>query len=395
MSSRTRRIVIWITAPVIVFAIVGGFLAKVMAGDDAYPALKIFGDVEALITSNYVEKVDVDKVMTGAMHGLADSLDPDSAFLSPDQVKLVETSAPLPAGDVGIDLTRQGYLRIIAVRDGSPAARAGLMTGDFVRVIGDKPTREMSVFAGMRQLRGAVGSKISLTIIRDSPNDPHVVELTREAIPSADVSGRIASPGVGYLRIAAITAKTADQAKAEAATLAKGGATSLVIDVRRTSGGSLDGGIALARLFVPKGTLTIRETKGANREQTDKETIEAKAGDGSITMPAVVLVNLGTSSAAEVFASALAGNNRAELIGEHTIGRAAQQRLIKLPDGSGLWLTVTRYLMPDGKPLHEHGVEPTVAVDEPEVKFGQTAPPGDPILDKALEEIATKKKTAA
>jgi carboxyl-terminal processing protease len=386
MSSRTRRFVIWITAPVIAFAIVGGLLSKAIASDETYPVLKIFGDVSQLITSNYVEKVDVDKVMTGAMHGLADSLDPDSAFLSADQVKLVETDAPLPAGDVGIDLTRQGYLRIIAVRDGSPAAKAGLMTGDYVRIIGDKPTRDMSVFAGMRQLRGAVGSKLSLTIIRDSPNDPHVVELTREAIPTTDVTSRIAAPGIGYLRIAAITARTTAQAKNEVATLTKNGATSLIIDVRRTSGGSLDSGISLARLFVQKGTLAARETKGV-----DKETIEAKSGDGAITLPAVLLVNVGTSSAAELFASALAGNQRADLIGEHTIGRAAQQRLIKLPDGTGLWLTTTRYLMPDGKPLHEHGLEPKVAVDEPEVKFGQTAPPGDPILDKAIEQLSLKK----
>ena len=118
------------------------------------------------------------------MHGLADSLDPDSAYLPPDQVKQIEANAALPAGDVGIDLTRQGYLRVIAARDGSPAAKAGLMTGDYVRAIDDKPTREMSVFEGMRALRGAPGSKVSLTIIRDSANDPHVVELTREAVPT-------------------------------------------------------------------------------------------------------------------------------------------------------------------------------------------------------------------
>ncbi|HEX4347100.1 MAG TPA: S41 family peptidase [Vicinamibacterales bacterium] len=390
MSLRTRRIVLLVTAPVIAFALVGGVLTHVLAADDPYPSLKIFSDVESLISSNYVEKVDIDKVMTGAMHGLADSLDPDSAFLTPDQVKLVDANAPMAAGDVGIDLTRQGYLRIIAVRDGSPAARAGLMTGDFVRIIGDTPTRDMSVFAGMRQLRGAIGSKVSLTIIRDSPNDPHVVELTREATPANDVSGRMVGTGVGYVRIAAIGAKTADQVKAEIGTLSKTGATSLILDVRRTSGGLLDGGLALARLFVPKGTLAFRESKGANK-QTDKEAIDAVPGDGTITMPAVVLLDLGTSSAAELFASAMAGNQRADLIGEHTIGRAARQKLIKLPDGSGLWLTTTRYLMPDGKPLHEHGLEPSVAVDEPEVKFGQTAPAGDPILDKALEQLSTKK----
>jgi carboxyl-terminal processing protease len=358
----------------------------VTAREDTYQHLKIFDDVVGLITSNYVEKVDIDKVMTGAMHGLADSLDPDSAYLSPDEVKLIEASAPLAAGDVGIDLTRQGYLRIIAARDGSAAARAGLMTGDYIRAIGDKPTRDMSVFEGMRALRGAPGSKVTVTVIRDSPNDPHVVELTREATVGADVTSRIAAPGVGYVRVAAIGPKTADQTKAEIAALAKSGATSLIIDVRRTSGGSLDGGIALARLFVGKGTLAMRETKG-----TDRESIDARSGDGAITTPAIVLVDVGTSGGAEIFASALAGNERAELIGGHTIGRAAQQRLIKLPDGSGLWLTVTRYLTPTGDPLHERGIEPTVAVDEPEVKFGQMPPTTDPIMEKALERLAQKK----
>ena len=390
MSSKSRRILLWITVPVIAFAIIGGFLSKVMAVEDTpYPNLKIFNDVVGLITGNYVEKVDIDKVMAGAMHGLADSLDPDSAYLPPDQVKLIEANTPLPAGDVGIDLTRQGYLRIIAARDGSAAAKAGLMTGDYVRAIGDKPTRDMSVFEGMRALRGAPGSKISLTIIRESTNDPHIVELTREAVPTgpgADVTGKITAPGIGYLRIASIGAKTADQAKTEIATLTRNGATSLIVDVRRTSGGSLDGGIALARLFVGKGTLAMRETKG-----TDRETIDARAGDGAVTTPAVVLVDVGTSSGAELFASALAGNKRADLIGEHTIGRAAQQRLIKLPDGSGLWLTVTKYLTPAGTPLHERGIEPTIAVDEPEVKFGQTPPLTDPVMEKALARLTQKK----
>src|SRR3954463_10744916 len=213
MSSNTRRLVLWISAPVIVFAIVGGFLSKVTAREDTYQHLRIFDDVVGLISGNYVEKGDIDKVMVGAMHGLADGLDPASAYLAPDQVKQVESAAAPGAGDVGIDLTRQYYLRIIAARDGSPAARAGLRTGDYVRAIGDTPTREMSVFEGMRRLRGAPGSKVSLTIIRGSAADPHVIELTREAIPVSEVSGKIVAPTVGYLRIAAIGPRTVDQAK--------------------------------------------------------------------------------------------------------------------------------------------------------------------------------------
>jgi carboxyl-terminal processing protease len=287
---------------------------------------------------------------------------------------------------VGIDLTRQYYLRVIAARDGSPAAKAGLRTGDYVRAIGGTPTREMSVFEGMRKLRGALGSKVKLTVIRGSTADPHDVELTREAMSITDVTSRIAAPGVGYLRIAAVGPRTAEQTKAQIADLVKIGSSRLIVDLRRTSGGSLDGGLALARLFVATGTLTTRETRGVQ-----PETITAGPGDGSVVLPTALLVDTGTSGGAELFASALAGNKRADLIGEHTLGRAAQQKLVKLPDGSGLWLTTTRFLTPAGTPLHEKGLDPTVAIDEPDVEFGQPAPAADPILDKALEQLTLKK----
>jgi len=386
MTSRTRIIVLSITAPVIAFAIVGGLLGKVMAREDTYQHLKIFDDVVSLITSNYVEEVNVDKVMRGAMHGLADGLDPDSAYLTPDEVKQVETGAPLPIGDVGIDLTRQYYLRVIAARDNSPAAKAGLRTGDYLRAINDTPTREMSVWEGVRALRGAPGSKVALTIIRGNAADPHIIELTREAPPAVEVTGRIAAPGVGYVRIVTLGPKAAAQLKTQVAQLASAGATKLIVDVRRTSGGVLDDGMAVARLFVGKGTLAMREAKGGQRE-----TIAAASGDGSITLPTILLIDTGTSAAAELFASALNGNQRAELIGGRTIGRAGLQKLIKLPDGSGLWLTTTRYLTPSGTPLHEKGLEPAVAVDEPDVEFGQPAPTTDAILDKALERFSAKK----
>ena len=386
MSRSTRRIVLWISSPVIAFAIIGGVLSKATAREDTYPQLRIFADVVDKITGDYVDKVNIDKVMNGAMHGLADSLDPDSAYLNADQVKQIESNAPVPTGDVGLDLTRQYYLRVIATRDGSPADKAGLRTGDYVRIIGDMPTREMSVYEGMRRLRGAPGTKVKLTIIRGSTSDPHVVELTREAVATNDVTSKVAAPGVGYVRIAAIGPRTAEQTKARISDLVKGGASKLIIDVRRASGGPLEGGIALAKLFVPSGTLTVKEARGA-----EKETIAAGSGDGSVSLPTTLLIDSGTSGAAELFASALVGNKRADLIGEHTIGRAAQQKLVRLPDGSGLWLTTTRFLTPAGQPLHEKGLEPTVAVDEPDVEFGQPAPTTDPILDKALERLGQKK----
>jgi carboxyl-terminal processing protease len=216
-----------------------------------------------------------------------------------------------------------------------------------------------------------------------------VVKLTREARSGADVSGRIAAPGVGYVRVAAVGPKTADLAKAKIAELSAGGATSLIVDVRRTSGGDADGAVALARLFVPQGTLMTRESRGAAREP-----ITARAGDGAISLPTTLLMDAGTSGAAELFAAALSGNRRAELVGEHTPGRAGQQTLVKLPDGTGLWLTTARYLTPAGTPLHGQGLAPTVPVEQPRAEFGQPAPTADPILEKALELAATAKRAA-
>jgi carboxyl-terminal processing protease len=388
MTSRTRRIVLWLSAPVVVFAVLGGFLSKATAREETYQHLKVYEEVVQLISNQYVEKVDGDKVMLGALTGLADSLDPDSAFLSSDQVKQIEANAPVPTGDVGLDLTRQYYLRVIAARDGSSAAKAGLRTGDYIRSIGDVATRNMSVFEGMRLLRGAPGTKVKVTVMRGGAAEPHVIELAREATPAADVNGRMESGSVGYLRVASIGAKTADAVKSQAGDLVKNGASTIVVDVRRTSGGSPENGLALARVFVGQGTLAMREARGSARE-----TIPARTSDGAISQPVIILIDNGTSGAAELFAAALSGNKRAELIGERTIGRAAEQRLIKLPDGTGLWLTTTRYLMPDGSALHEKGLEPAVPVAEPEVDFGQTPPPGDPILEKALER-ATQKKAA-
>jgi carboxyl-terminal processing protease len=385
MSPRTRLVVLWISAPVVAFVLIGGILGTVVARESTYQHLKIFDDVVGLITSNYVEPVKLEKVMRGAMHGLAGGLDADSAYLAPQDVKQAESGAPLPPGSVGLDLTRQYYLRVVAARDGSPAARAGLRTGDYIRAIDDRPTREMSVWEGMRALHGAPGTTVTLTVIRGSAADPHVVELTRETFLPSDVRGRMAAAGVGYIRVAAIGPKTADQVKTEVAKLSQAGATRLIVDVRRTAGGVLADGIAVARLFVGTGVLAVREARGAERQ-----TIRAVAGDGSVTLPTVVLIDTGTSGAAELFASALSGNKRADLIGERTIGRVALQKLIKLPDGSGLWLSTTRYLATDGAALHEKGLEPDVTVNDPDVEFGQPPPPTDPALEKAIERLVQK-----
>ncbi len=390
MTTRSRLIVLLVSTPLILLVVVGGVLSRTMTRQDSYAHLRVFDDVVTLIMNNYVEAVDPDRIMHGAMRGLAEGLDADSAWLTQDEVAAMTKRSAEPKGSIGVELTRQYYLRVIAARDGSAAAKAGLRTGDFIRAIDAKPTREMSVWTGTRLLRGAPGSKVTLTIIRGNAAEPHEVTLVREEEAAPAVTGRIVKPGVGLIRIAAFTDRTAAEVKQEAATLRKDGAAALIVDVRGTAEGAPALGVASARLFVPDGVLATRESRSEPKQDES-----ATAGDGSITLPVTVLVTNGTSQAAEVFAAALSGRKRASLVGEHTVGRAATQELVRLPDGSGLWLSTSKYLTPAGVAIHEKGLAPDVEVAEPDVEFGATPPTADPILDKALERLAEPAKAAA
>jgi carboxyl-terminal processing protease len=386
MTPRTRLVAILISAPIIAFAVIGGFLGNVMArADDTYAHLRVFQDVVSLIMSNYVEQPDIDSVMRGAMRGLAEGLDTDSAFLSQPQVRQAESGDQLPPADVGIELTHQYYLRVVSARDDSAAAKAGVRPGDFVRLIESRPTRDMSAFEGQRLLHGPAGSKVKLTIIRGSAADPHVIELTREVPPSTEVRGRMLSDGIGYVRVVSFGGRATDQLRAQVASLTKTGATRLIIDVRNVAKGALSEGIAAARLFVPSGTLAIRESRPAGQEK-----IAAGRGDGTVTLPVTLLVDSGTSGPAEIFVAALAGNKRAELIGERTVGRVGTQELVKLPDGTGLWITSARYLTPAGTAIQSRGIDPDVVVDQQDGDFGSPPPP-DVILQRAVERLAVKK----
>ena len=389
MTKKTRLSVILLSTPVLAFVLVGGLMGKTsVAGDQEYQHLRVFQEVVGLVMSNYVEDVKVDKIMEGAMRGLADGLDPDSAYLTPTQARALETGETLPEGDVGLELTRQYYLRVIAPRDGSPAARAGLQTGDYVRAIDGRPTRDMSVFEGSRLLRGAAGSKVVLTVIRGNAAEPREVPLVREKTSGAAVTSRMIGSDVGYVRVASFREGAAEDLKRHAADLAKGGAKSLIIDLRRTAEGAIEHGHTAARAFIKNGTLGIR----AGRDSaTGREPIAAKPGDGSIELPVTLLVTTGTAGAAELFAAALDGNSRAQIVGERTLGRAGVQKLVKLPENRALWLTYARYLTPAGDPIHGKGLQPDVPVDEPDVEFGASAPTTDPILDAALEKSRATK----
>jgi carboxyl-terminal processing protease len=385
MTSRTRLWVIAISTPVIAFAIIGGYLGQAMTRDDTYQHLRVFEDVVSLVINNYVEEVDVKKAMRGAMNGLADNLDPDSAYLPGNMATAYESNTANGPADIGVELSRQYYLRVISVRDGSPAAKAGIRPGDFVRAIDKRSTKDISIYEGDRLLHGAPGSKVALLIIRGNAADPHEVDLVRDRGTVPALTSKMADATAGYIHIVEFTKQSPQQVKQAIDALAKTGATRYVVDLRGATRGDLDDGLATARLFVKSGTLTIRETK------MNKETVSAQAGDGAVAAPLVLLVDDSTARAAEVFAAAIDGNKRAEMIGSRTVGSAARQRLVKLPDGSAMLLSYLRYLGPDGSSIHEKGLQPEVQVDEPDVDFGQPAPTTDATLQKALEYFAQKK----
>jgi carboxyl-terminal processing protease len=240
---------------------------------------------------------------------------------------------------------------------------------------------------------------VTLLVIRGSAVDPHELTVTRERLTSPELTSRMANPSTGYIRLVEFTQNSPARLKQTVDALAKTGASRYVIDLRGTARGDLDRGLEAARLFVRNATLGVKLSRDPlaradAKDKTRKESIAAQAVDGAVTAPVVVLIDSGTSGAAEVFAAALDGNNRAELVGERTIGRAARQQLVKLPDGSGLLLTNIRYLSPTSAAIHEKGLTPDVHVAEPDVDFGADPPAVDAALEKAIERLTAVKQAA-
>ena len=386
MSTRTRLIVFFASIPVIAFTLIGGYLGRVSAGEDIYRHLRIFEDVVSLISNNYVEEVDLDDVMHGALRGLTEGLDADSAYLSQEDVDRLESGRPLPEGGVGLTVTRRYYVQVVAAHDESPAADAGILPGDFLRAIDGEPTRLMSAIEGERRLRGEPGSTVTLSLIRGSTQEPFDIDLVRTRVGPVAVAGRVLNEadGIGYIRIPGFGDDVVAQISDMVASLTERGASHLIIDVRNAARGTYRAAVDAARLFVDDGTLVIREEQGGNQTP-----LKATAGGDAISTPATVLVNFGSSGPAELFAAALSERDRATTIGQRTAGRAGLQKLVRLPDGTGLWLSYARYLRASGDPIHLYGVEPAVPVEARTPELGEPLPTNDPILERALQEIET------
>ena len=409
---RTRFVVLVASIPLVVFTLVGGFLGREAAGENPYRHLRILEDVVSLISNNYVEDVDLGEVMDGALRGLTEGLDADSAYLSAEDADRIESGRPLPKGGIGVEVRRRYYLQVVAPLDGSPAARAGVLPGDFIRAIDGAPTRFMSNIEGQRLLRGEPGSTVTISLIRGSTQEPYDIELVRKELVQPAVTHRIVADGTGYVRAASLSPGTAGAiANAVAQLVHNEEASHVVLDLRNNAHGNHREALAAACLFVADGTLAIRQEHQDQRTPVvsrpcgaavtdsldDIDSVLARrppAGDleasvgGFFDTPVVLLTNFGTAGPAELFVAALAGRDRAETVGQRTAGRASEQKLVRLPDGTGLWLSWARYLTPEGEPIDRVGVVPDVAVDVALPELGEPLPEDDPILERALDHIA-------
>ncbi len=389
MTARSRLLVAFLSTGIMGYVAVGSLLGRVF-GDTSYGQLALFNEVIRIVLDAYVEPVNLDRAMAGADQGLLEALDGDSAYLDADDFKAYQQPVKENEAEVGLALTRRfSFLMVVTARPGSPAAKAGLKAGDIIKTIDGHHSRPLSVPVGERMLRGAPGSIVKVQVIR-AGNESVEYSLVRERLTPTAPRGKMLEDGVGYLKVADLAPKAADEARAQLDTLKRSGARRLVLDLRGTGYGVPTESVKLAEMFL-KGGVVAKVTGRKVAEQV----LTADAGRSAWDLPMAVLVDTGTAGSGEIVAAALLDAGRAPLVGEHTFGRAPVQKTVPLGDG-GLVLTVAKYVSPKGTAIHGKGIEPTVSVETPlDAASEGTAPAGDPILDKALEVLKTEAKKAA
>jgi len=384
---RAKHLILGFSIPFVLYAILGGFLGRALARDSAYRYLSVFQDVVTHVMNFYVEQPEMDEVMNGAIRGMMDALDPDSCYLTPEEYEAFTTPEAHPKADIGVEVTKRYYVQVVAVLAGSPAQAAGLEPGDLLKSIDGKNTREVNVIVGEAMLRGPAGSKLELEVIRGRQPEPIKITVNRRDVVASPVEFELLKDGTGYVHITSFRAGTATDVKRSLEMLKGQGAERIVLDVRNSFGRIAADGAHVAELFVAGGVAArLQSRKGETTDVTLAS--DQVAFEGQIA----VLINRGSSGAAEIVASGIRSAKRGELVGVQTSGRSAVQKTMPLGDGAALVLSVGQYWTPDGKAMLGEGLEPTVEVSRP----ADTPADEDPVLDKALEilEQGVLKKAA-
>ena len=372
---------------------------------DTLKHIGVFSDVVAHIKSEYVEEPDMKSVTLGALNGLLEAVDPFASYLNADQYQDYLKNKDLKRADVGLVLSKKpGWMGVVGVLPGSPAANAGLSTHDMIESIKGIATRDMPLAYASLLLQGTAGSTVELSVVRARHPEPQTITITRVNLTYPAVETKMLAGAVGYLGIGALTPDGVQQSAGAIRHLQSEGAQKLVLDLRNCAVGEPEDGIALANLFLASGRITY--LKGQKVPERDFDADPAKA---ITSLPLAVLVNHGTAGGAEVAAAALGGNKRAQLVGEPTYGDAALRRALTMDDGSAIILSVAKYYSPDGKAIQDTRVMPgtLVAGAEPQIEYDENDEPivepepkqpqpkkleDDPVIKKAVELLSAVAK---
>lgn len=325
-----------------------------------YKGIRTFNEVFDMVQKNYVDDVDSPALIQGAINGMVKSLDPHSAFMTPDLYKELEVETQGSFGGIGIEITiLKDVLTIVSPIEDTPAFVAGLKSGDQILRIDGKSTKDITIMEAVKKLRGPKDTKVTVTIMREKMSAPKDIVLTRAIIQIKSVKFKTFED-VGYIRIAAFQERTGDDLIKALKEVTKklNPMKGLVLDLRNDPGGLLNQAIEVSDVFLKSGTIV--STRGRTKSMETKAT--AKDNGNEITCPIVVLVNEGTASAAEIVAGALQDNGRALVIGTQTFGKASVQTVIPLEDGSALKLTTARYYTPKGRSIQAEGIKPDIVV---------------------------------
>ena len=331
------------------------------AGDNStYEQLRLFASVLDLVQRDYVEPVDSQKLIYGAIDGMLTSLDPHSSFMKPEDFKELKVETKGSFTGIGIEITLvDRVLTVVSPIEGTPAYRAGLKANDKILKIDGKSTKNMSLMEAVKLLRGPKGTKVTVSIYRKGWHDLKDFVLVRDVIPIKSVKNRMLEDGYGYVRITNFQSKTsADLHKALKKLSSKHKLKGLVLDLRNNPGGLLDQAVKVSDTFLSEGLIVY--TDGRLKEQQMRFTAHKSGTEPNY--PIVVLVNEGSASASEIVAGALQDHKRAIILGMQTFGKGSVQTIIPLEDGAAVRLTTARYYTPNGRSIQAKGITPDIIV---------------------------------
>jgi carboxyl-terminal processing protease len=374
------RRLLWLVS-VVAAAFVGGEVARALP-ERASPFrnLGIFARALSHVELSYVEEVDQDKLIYGAIRGMVGALDPHTTFMDPEEHRLLTSDTRGRFGGIGVEISmRDGWLTVLSVFDEGPAARAGVQPGDRFLAIEGRGARDMRIEDAVRRMRGEPGSEVRVTLRREGQPKAIDLVLAREVIQVRAVEGRLLPGGIAYVRVKAFQQETTRELRrvldeAVARTRDAGGVKGVMLDLRDNAGGLLDEAVLMSDEFLREGVIVSTRGRGGRLLHEARAHARGTRPD----WPMVVLVNGFTASAAEIVAGALSDQGRAVVVGTRTFGKGSVQNIIELPDESALKLTIARYYTPKGRSIQAHGIDPDMVVEQ--------------IDSKALEEVTLRRE---